>query len=155
MPAFSPLASLPRRGSLVVRALSFRSDFRLSAFIRREDGKCSVSLGICSAFSSVVSLGWRVSEVSTESCRVALSSIRGDGVSGIVVQSSLRISRHLGAMGRSQIGEVLMLRFSFSQRAGSVEAKSPRKYVRAAKDVCGRGVRRVGMTHCNSLSSRK
>ncbi len=39
-----------------------------------------------------------------ECCRVALSSIIGDGVSGMVVQSSLRTCRHLGGpiVGRSE-----------------------------------------------------
>jgi len=74
MPALSPLASLPRRGSLVVSALRLRSAFRLSAFRRRGDGKCRVSLGMCTVVFSVVSLGWRVSALLMECCRVALSS---------------------------------------------------------------------------------
>ena len=85
MPAFSPLASLPRRGSLVVSALRLRSAFRLSAFLRRGDGQCSVSLVICTTFFFVVSLGGRVSALLMECCRVALSSVNGDGVSGMVV----------------------------------------------------------------------
>ena len=36
-----------------------------------------------------------------------------------------------------------------------MEAKSARKYMRAANSVCGRGVRRVGLAHYNSLTSRK
>ena len=50
MHAFSPLASLPRRVSFVVRALRLRSGFRLSAFLRRGDGTWSVNLGIFTAF---------------------------------------------------------------------------------------------------------
>ena len=114
MPAVSPLASLPRRGSLVVSALRLRSDLRLSAFLRRGDGKCSMSLGMCSVFFPVVSLGGKVSALLMDCCRVALSSVSGDGVSGMVVQSSCRICRHLGAMGRSHSGVVLMMRLSFS-----------------------------------------
>ena len=106
-------------------------------------------------FFAVVSLGGKVSALLMECCRVALSTISGNGVSGIVVQSSCRMCRHLGAMGRSQSGVVLMLRLNFSQRARSVEAKSARKYVRAARRDCGRGVRRVGLAHYTFLSSRK
>ena len=113
MPAFSPLALLPRRGSLVVSAFRLRSSFRLSAFLRRGDGKCSVSLGICTALFSVVFLGWRVSALLRECCRVALYSVKSDGVSGLVVQSSFRIRRNVGAMGRSQSRAFLMLRFTF------------------------------------------
>ena len=61
MPACSLLASLPRRGSIMVRAFRFRSSFRLSAFLRRVDGKWSVSLDIGNVCPSVGSLGWRVS----------------------------------------------------------------------------------------------
>ena len=86
---------------------------------------------------------------------MSLSSVRRDGVSRMVVQSSFRIRRHLGAMGRSQSGTVFMLRLSFSQCDESVEAKSARKYVRAARSVCDRGVRRFGLVHSSSLSSRK
>ena len=50
IPAFSPLASLPRRGSIVVCALRFRYVFRLFAFLRRGDGKWSVSLDIGTVF---------------------------------------------------------------------------------------------------------
>ena len=57
MPAFSPLASLPRRGSRVVSALRLRSSFLLSALLRRGDGKWSVILFVCISFVSVVSLG--------------------------------------------------------------------------------------------------
>ena len=113
MLAFSPLASLPRRGFLVVSALRLRYAFRLSAFLRRGDGKWSVSFGICASFPSMGSLGWRVSALLIEYCRVALSNVRGDGVSGMVAQSSLRISHRLGAMGRSQSGVVLTFRLSF------------------------------------------
>jgi hypothetical protein len=115
MPAFSPLASLPRRGSRVVGVLRLRSAFLLSALLRRGDGKWSVSLVVCTAFVSVVSLGGRVGAHLMECCRVALSSVRGEGVSGIVVQSSSRMYRHLGAIGRSQSGVVLMVRYIFSQ----------------------------------------
>ncbi len=113
MHAFSPMASLPRRGSLVVSALRLRSAFLLSALLRRDDGKWSVSLGICTEVCSVVSLGGRVSALLMECWHVALSSVIGDGVFGMVVQSSCRMCRHLGAMGRSHSGAVLMLRFSF------------------------------------------
>ena len=85
MPAFSPFVSLPRRGSLVVSALRLRYTFRLFAFLRRGDGKWSVSLGICATFPSLGSLRWRVSALLMECCRVALSSVRGDGVSRMVV----------------------------------------------------------------------
>ncbi len=57
MHAFSPLASLPRRGSLVVSALRLRSSLLLPALLRRGDGKWSVSLGIFTEFCFVVSLG--------------------------------------------------------------------------------------------------
>ena len=97
----------------MVSALRVRSAFRLSALLRRGDGKCSVSLGICTALS-MRSLEWRVSALLMECCRVALSNVSGDGVSGMVVQSSLRMCRHLGAMGRSHSEVVLMLLFSFS-----------------------------------------
>ena len=70
----------------------------MSAFLRRGDGKCSASLGICTALFFVVSLGWRVSALLRECCRVALSSVKGDGVPRMVVQSSFRIRHHLGAM---------------------------------------------------------
>jgi hypothetical protein len=110
---------------------------------------------MCPVFFAVVSLGGKASALLMECCRVALSGVSGDGVSGMVVQSSCRMCRHLGAMGRSQSGVVLMLRLSFSQRAGSVEARSARRYVRAVSRDCGRGVRRVGLAHCSSLSSRK
>ena len=83
MPAFSPLASLPRKGSRVVSALRLRSAFLLSALRRRGDGKWSMSLVVCTAFVSVVSLGGRVSALLMECCRVALSSVSGDGVSGM------------------------------------------------------------------------
>jgi hypothetical protein len=112
MHAFLPLASLSRRGSLVVSAFRLRSAFRLSAFLRRGDEKCSVSLGICTAVFYVVMFGWCASALLRECCRVALSNVREDGVSRMVVLSSFRIRRHLGAMGRSQSGAVLMLRFS-------------------------------------------
>ena len=101
MPAFSPLASLPRRGSLVVSDVRSRSALLLSALLRRGDGKWSVSLGICTEFCSMVSLGGRVGSLLMECCRVALSSVIGDRVSGMVAKSSLRMCRHLGAMGRS------------------------------------------------------
>ena len=75
---------------------------------------------------------WRVRAILIGCCSVALSNVRGDGVFGMVVQTSFRISRHLGAMGRSKSGMVLMIRLSLSQWAGSVEAKSARRYARAA-----------------------
>jgi len=111
MPAFSPLASLPRRGYLVVGFLRLRSVFLLSALFRRGDGKWSMIF----SFVSVVSLGGRVRALLMECCRVALYSFNGDGVSGMVVQPSLRMCRHLGAMGRSQSEVVLMMLFSFFQ----------------------------------------
>ncbi len=89
--------------------------FSLSALLRRGDGKWSVSLGICTEVCYVVSLGVRASALLMECCPVALSSVIGDGVYGMIVQSSFRMCRRLGAMGRSQSGAVLMLRFSFSQ----------------------------------------
>ena len=76
------------------------------------------------------SLGWRASALVIECCRVALSNIRGDRVSRMVVQSSFRICRHFGAMERSHSGLVAMLRLSFAKWTGFVEAKSARKYVR-------------------------
>jgi len=85
MHAFLPLASLHRKVSLVVSALRLSSAFRLSAFLRRGDGKWSVSLGICTAFFSMVSLGGRISALLMERCRVALSCANGDGMSGMVV----------------------------------------------------------------------
>ena len=57
MPEFSPLASLPRRGSLVVSALRLRSAFLLFAFCRRGDGKWRASLGGCTVFPSTGFLG--------------------------------------------------------------------------------------------------
>ena len=114
MHAFLSLASLPRKDSRVVSALRLRSAFLLSAFLRRGDGKWSVSLVVCTAFVSGVSLGGRVRALLMECCRVVLSSVNGDGVSGMAVQSSLRMCRHLGGMGRSQSEVVLMLRSSFS-----------------------------------------
>ncbi len=72
-------------------------------------------LFVCISCGSVVSLGGRVSALFMEGCRVALSSVMGDKVFGMVVQTSSRMCRHLGAMGRFQSGVVLMLRFSFSQ----------------------------------------
>ena len=70
--------------------------------------------GTCPACPSVGSRGRRASALWIECCRVALSSVRGDGVSRIDVQSLFRICRHLGSMGRSQSGVVLMLRLSFA-----------------------------------------
>ncbi len=74
-----------------------------------------MSLGMCPVFFAAVSLGGKVSALLMEYCRVAISTVSGDGVSGMVVQSSCRLCRHLGAMGRSQSGVVFMLRLSFSQ----------------------------------------
>ena len=85
MPALSPLPSLPRRGSVVARALRFRSAFRLSTFLLRGDEKWSVILDVGTALPFVGSLGWRVSALLIECCRVALSNVRGDGVFGMVV----------------------------------------------------------------------
>ncbi len=91
--------------------LRLRSAFFLSALLRRGDEKWSVIL----SFGSEVFLGGRVSALLMECCRVALSNVSGEGVSGMVVQSSSRMYRHLGAIGRSQSGVVLMVRFIFSQ----------------------------------------
>ena len=119
MLAFSLLASLPRRGSLVASALRLRFAFLLSAFRYRGCGKRSVSLGGCTAFSSMGSLGWRASRALwIKCCRVALSSVRGDGMFGMVVQSSFRICRHLGATVRSQCGVFLMLRLILPSELG-------------------------------------
>ena len=45
--------------------------------------------------------------------RVALFSAKGEGVFEMVAQSSSKICLHLGAVGRSHSGVVLMLRLSF------------------------------------------
>ena len=73
-----------------------------------------MSLDVGTAFPYVGSLAWRVRALLIECCRVAMSNVRGDGVSRKVVQSSFKISRHLGAIGRSQSGMMLMLRLSLS-----------------------------------------
>ncbi len=104
------LASLPRRSSWVVCALRLRSAFLLSALLRRGAGKWSVIFSCV----SVVSLGGKLRALLMECCRVALSNVSGDGVPEMAIQSSSRMCRHLGAMGRSQSGVVLMLRFIFS-----------------------------------------
>ncbi len=77
------------------------------------------------------------------------------GVFGMAYQCSSRIRLHLGAMGRSHSGVDLIPRLSSAQCSGSVEDKRARKYVRATRSGCVRGVRCVGIAHCHSLSSRK
>ncbi len=86
--------------------------------------------------------------------RVAVTKVVGEGVFGTVDQSSSRICRHLGAMGRSHKGVDLIPRLSFAQCSGVVEDKSARMYVRTASSGCGKGVRMVGLAYCSSLSFR-
>ena len=121
---FSPEASLPRRGSLVMGVLRLRFARLLSAFLMRGVGKCRVSLGGGSARPSGGALVRRVNALSMECWRVAWSRARGEGGAGRAVQSSEKSVRHLGAMGRSQRGVFLMLCLRWSQEAGSVEARS-------------------------------
>jgi hypothetical protein len=107
--AFSPEASLPGRGSLVMGALRLRFARLLSAFLMRGVGKCSVSFGGGSVCPSGGSLVRRVNALRMECWRVALASAYGEGVAGMAVQSSAKSVRHLGAMGWSQRGIMLML----------------------------------------------
>ena len=86
---------------------------------------------------------------------VALARAIGEGVFGMVLQSSSKICLHLGAMGRSHIGVELMSSLSLANCLGSEEEKSTRMYVIAESSGCGRNVRIVGLAHCSSLSSRK
>ena len=57
-------------------------------------------------------------------CWVALSRAIGEGVFGIVVQSSSRICIHLEAMERSHSGAELMGRLSLAQCSGLVVESS-------------------------------
>ena len=93
MEALSPGASLPLRGSTVVGLRRF-SDFRL------EEVPLAFLLGI----SSMIRLCWvtrvdvrvaaqRERALSSESCLVALSRARGEGLSGRDSQSGVRIER--------------------------------------------------------------
>ena len=122
--ALSPEASLPRRGSLVMGAFRLRFALRLFAFLIRGVGKCSVIFGGGSARPTEGALVRRVNALGMDCWRVAWSRASGEGVAGMAVQSSAKSVRHLGAMGRSQRGSFLMLVFSFSQLAVSVEARS-------------------------------
>ena len=121
---FSPEASLPRRSSLVMGALRLRFARLLSALLMRGVGKSSVSLGGGSACPAWGTLVRRLNALRMECWRVAWSRARGEGGAGMTVHSSAKSVRHLGAMGWSQRGIVLMLCLSYSQVAGSVEARS-------------------------------
>ena len=112
--ALSPEASLPRRGSLVMGGLRLSFALRLSAFFIRGVGKCSVILGGGSARPSRGTLVRRVNAVGMECWRVAWSRARGEGVARIAVHYSAKSVRHLGVMGRSHRGILLMLRLSCS-----------------------------------------
>ncbi len=155
MLAMSPLASLPRSGSLVTVAFLFRAAFLFSDRRCRGVGKWSMSLGGCPGGPAAVGGGGLARALWMEFLRVALSKASGEGVGGRFAQASLSKSRHLGAMGRSQRGTTLILCRSFVECAGSVEARSARRYVRALRIGCWICDCKVGLAHCNSLPSRK
>ena len=81
-------------------------------------------LGVC---------GLPVNALVMDCWRVALSRAKGEGVFGMVVQSSSRIFLHLWAMGRSHSGVEFMPRLSLSQWSGFVDKSSALRHVRAAR----------------------
>ena len=155
MHALSPLASLPRRGSLVMVALRFRAAFLFSDRRCRGVGKWSISFGGCSDGPASAGGGGRGQALWMEFWRVALSKASGEGVGGRLAQASRSKSRHQVVMGRSHRGATLILCRSFVQCAASVEARSARRYVRALRRGCLIGECRVGFAHLSSLSSKK
>jgi len=70
---------------------------------------------------------WVKAALVRECWRVALSRASGEGVSGMRAQSSSRICRHRGAMGRSHSGDVLILSLSFAYCSLSVEDRRARR----------------------------
>ncbi len=82
IPAFSPLASLPRSGSRVMSVLRFRFCFRFADLGRRGDGKCSVILGVGPVCPASLNGGGRSKVLLMECCSVALASAKGDGDAG-------------------------------------------------------------------------
>ena len=153
--ALSPLASLPRRGSLVTVALRLRAAFLFSDRRCRGVGKWSMSFEGYSVGPASAGGGGRAKALWMEFWRVALSRASGEGMGGRFVQASLINSHHLGAMGRSHRGATLILCRSCVQCAESVEARRARRYVKALRRGCLIGVCKVGFAHCNSLSSKK
>ncbi len=130
----------PRRGSTVVCLFRLRSAFRLSAFRHRGDGECSEIL--CGGpVVPYVGARCRASALVLECWSVIVSRANGEGVFGMVNQSSYRIRLHLGAMGRSHRGVDLMPLLSSGQFSWSVEAKSAQRFVRATMSGCATGVR--------------
>ncbi len=153
--ALSPLASLPRRGSLVTVALRLRAAFLLSDRRCRGVGKWSMSFEGCSDGPASAGGGGLARALWTEFWRVALSKASGEGVGGRFAQASRSKSRHLGAMGRSHRGATFIFCRSFVQCAASVKARRARRYVRALRRGYLMGDCKVGFAHCNSLSSKK
>jgi hypothetical protein len=88
MLALSPLASLPRRGSLVTVALRLRAAFLFSARRCRGVGKWSISFGGCSDGPASAGGGGLARAVWMEFWRAALSRASGEGVGGRFVQAS-------------------------------------------------------------------
>ncbi len=154
MEAFPPGASLPHRGSIV------GVEFRLEVALRLGPRFLFVLKwrAMRGPFLSVGREGGGMMFPMASmmvGCLDALLTARGEGLSGMLPQSGVKMSLKRGAMERLSASWPEILRFKRRQSAGFLDERSVLRYVNARVRSFGRGNSIDGFAHWSSLSSRK
>ena len=89
------------------------------------------------------------------SCLDALLTARGEGLSGMLCQSVVKMVLQRGAMERVNDSGPEDVVFNRCQSSGFFEDNRVLRYLRAWVRSCGRGKSIDGFAHLSSLSSRK
>ena len=153
--ALSPLASLPRRGSMVVGRILLAHAYPRGVHVFPLVGKFKSMRVRCVRLTAARAAARFERDLSMESRLDALSTARGDGLSGREPQSWPVKVLHRGAIEYSCTCGSVSFRQIDSNCVWSLEDRSIMRLSRARVSAFGSGDFMDGSTHCSSLSSMK